>query len=267
MNKAIAAMAFAAALLTAATVKAQQAGEPQEGYSYFLPKTSLRLSVLVEKTTVTPGELCIYADRYLKKSDAPQTKSERYRIVSISMATEAVRDTARYFVLKADAKHSINYAEIDRNGILAAINTEARAAREFVPFESKPTDTRIDARKFLSQEILAAGSKAKMAELVAREIYDIRESRNEVARGQADFMPKDGEQLKLMLQLMDTQEQALTQMFCGTTIRDTMQNVIRYVPADEVSDLILFRFSEKLGMLDDDDQNTFVGSSQDGSAG
>ena len=253
MNKIVAAMAFVAALLIAATAKAQTEELPQEGYSYFLPKTSLRLSVLVEKTTVTPGELCIYAERYLKKNDAPQTKSERYRILSISVGTEAVRDTARFFVLKADAKHSINHAEIDRSGILTAINAEGRAVKEFVPFTKWQAPAKQDPRKFLNQEILAAGSKAKMAELTAHEIYDIRDSRNEVTRGQADFMPKDGEQLRLMLQLMDTQEQALMQMFCGTTTCDTMQTVIRYVPNAEVSDHILFRFSEKLGMLDADD--------------
>ncbi|RRD02105.1 DUF4831 family protein [Prevotella sp. OH937_COT-195] len=253
MNKFIAATAFAIVLMTAAMAKTQQIIQTQEGYSYFLPKTSLRLSVLVEKTTVTPGELCIYAGRYLKKNDAPQTKSEHYKIVSISMATEAVRDTARYFVLQADAKHCINHAEIDRNGILTAINTEGKTVKDFVPFEKQTAIPRQDPRKFLNQEILAAASKAKMAELTAHEIYDIRDSRNELTRGKAEFMPKDGEQLRIMLQQLDTQERALLQMFCGTTTRDTTQTVIRYVPTEEVNDLILFRFSEKLGILDADD--------------
>lgn len=248
MNKFIAATAFAAALTTATTAKAQQ-----EGYPYFLPKTSLRLSVLVEKTTVTPGELCMYAKRYLKKDDAPQAKSSRYRIVSISIATEAVRDTARYFTLRADAKHCISHAEIDRNGILTAINTEGRQTREFVPFEKHAAPAKPDPRKFMNREILAAASKAKMAELTASEIYDIRDSRDDLTRGRAEAMPKDGEQLRIMLRQLDMQEQALLQMFCGTTACDTTQTVIRLVPEGDVSGHIMFRFSEKLGMLDADD--------------
>ena len=58
MNKTFAAITFAAVLFSSAA-KAQQTEQTQEGYSYFLPKTALRLSVLMEKTTVTPGELCI----------------------------------------------------------------------------------------------------------------------------------------------------------------------------------------------------------------
>lgn len=44
----------------------------------------------------------------------------------------------------------------------------------------------------MTEEILIAGSTAKMAELVAKEIYNIRESKNSLTRGQADYMPKDG---------------------------------------------------------------------------
>ena len=43
-----------------------------------------------------------------------------------------------------------------------------------------------------------ASSTAKMAELVAKEIYNIRESKNALLRGQADNTPSDGAQLKIM---------------------------------------------------------------------
>ena len=38
-----------------------------DGSSYFLPKTALRFTLLVEKTTYKPGEFNQYAERYLKK--------------------------------------------------------------------------------------------------------------------------------------------------------------------------------------------------------
>lgn len=50
-----------------------------------------------------------------------------------------------------------------------------------------------------------SNSSAKMAELVAKEIYSIRESRNALLRGEADNMPKDGAQLKLMLDNLNQQ--------------------------------------------------------------
>ena len=74
---------------------------------------------------------------------------------------------------------------------------------------------------FKTEEILSAGSTPKMAELTANEIYDIRENRALLTKGQADFMPKDGEQLRLMLANLDQQEEGLLQLFRGTDVKET----------------------------------------------
>ncbi len=44
-------------------------GVTPEGAVYYLPKTALRIVVQVEKTTYTPGDFCIYADRFLRLKD------------------------------------------------------------------------------------------------------------------------------------------------------------------------------------------------------
>ena len=120
---------------------------------------------------------------------------------------------------------------------------------------TKVADTakkRIDPRSFMTEEILIAGSTAKMAELVAKEIYNIRESKNSLTRGQADYMPKDGAALKLMLDNLDEQEQAMMQMFAGTTDRTEKSFTIRIKPEAGMKEKVAFRFSKKLGMLDAD---------------
>ena len=104
----------------------------------------------------------------------------------------------------------------------------------------------------MTEEILIAGSTAKMAELVAKEIYNIRESKNSLTRGQADYMPKDGAALKLMLDNLDEQEQAMMQMFAGTTDRIEKSFTIRIKPEADMKEKVAFRFSKKLGMLDAD---------------
>jgi hypothetical protein len=87
----------------------------------------------------------------------------------------------------------------------------------------------------------------------AQEIYDIRESRNMLSRGQAEFMPKDGEQLRIMMQGLNTQERALRQAFEGVTIKDTTEVIMTYVPTKEVEKELFFRFSKRLGFTDVDD--------------
>ena len=103
----------------------------------------------------------------------------------------------------------------------------------------------------MTEEILIAGSTAKMAELVAKEIYNIRESKNSLTRGQADYMPKDGAALKLMLDNLDEQEQAMMQMFANN--RPHRKIIYHpHKPEADMKEKIAFRFSKKLGMLDAD---------------
>ena len=92
-----------------------------------------------------------------------------------------------------------------------------------------------------------------MAELTAQEIYDIRDSKSQLNKGQADFMPKDGEQLRIMLNNLNTQEAALLQLFEGITEKDTIESVITFVPEKDTDKSILFRFSQKFGLTDTDD--------------
>jgi hypothetical protein len=112
----------------------------------------------------------------------------------------------------------------------------------------------VNPKDFLSEEILSATSTAKMAELVAKEIYSIRESRNAILRGQADNVPKDGEALKIILKNLEEQENALTAMFKGNTSREKKEYTIHITPGEADTDEgILFRFSSKRGILSADD--------------
>ena len=241
-----------AALLCSGAISANAENPEIDGSSYFLPKTALKFVLLTEKTTYTPGEFNQYAERYFKK-EASANEQTSYRIISIKMIPYGVADTSKVFTAKIDAKHNITYLHKNANGVLLAINDKPAAPKVEQPFEAAPKPAPINSYDYLSQEILHTGSKAKMAELTADEIYDIRESRSQLAKGQADNMPTDGQQLKLMLNRLDIQEKALNQLFYGTEVKDTAETVITYIPEGEVNRELLFRFSKHFGTVDKDD--------------
>lgn len=141
----------------------------------------------------------------------------------------------------------------DQNGVIMAVNDKPRAVESLPAFKPARKPTPIDPAKYMTAEMLAAGSSAKTAELIAQDIYDIRDSKNQLSRGEAEFMPKDGEQLKIMLNNLNVQEKAMLRFFQGTTTVDTMQVFVDYVPTKEVDKALLFRFSKHLGMVDQDD--------------
>ena len=246
--------ALLAAPATAQTARSQyQPGVTPSGAVYYLPKTAVRIAVRVEKTTYTPGEFSRYAERYLRLRDVAQEPSTSYRVIAVEQSAVGVADTSKVYAVEFNAKTSASNVALAENGVLLAVNATPRDVERPAVFKPAPKPAQLNPREYLNEEILAAGSTAKMAELTAQEIYDIRESRNLLTRGQADFMPKDGEQLRLMLTQLDAQNTALTQMFAGTTVRDTTEHIVTFCPSEETDRKVVFRFSRRLGLVDDDD--------------
>lgn len=238
---------------TAQEVSTYAPGATDEGVVYYLPKTEIELQVTATKVTYTPGEFCQYADRYLRLTGISSRPEEHWEINGIKVNSVGVPDPNNAYAIKLKDKSAASQVELTAEGIIKAINTTAPA--EKVP-AAKVEDTakkRLDPRSFMTEEILLAGSTAKMAELVAKEIYNIRESKNSLTRGQADYMPKDGAALKLMLDNLEEQEQAMTQMFAGTTDRTKKVFTFRVTPEGDIKDKVVFRFSKKLGVLGADD--------------
>ena len=229
-------------------------GMTQEGLVYFLPKTAIRVSVLVEKTTYQPGDFARYAQRYLRLSDVSQQPSTTCRVVGVSQTAVAVADTTKGFAVKFDIRSIAAQAQLSSDGCLLAINTDPVApVAQPEPFQPAPQRPMLNPRELMGEEILTAGSTAKMAELTAQEIYDLRENRSLLIKGQAEFNPKDGEQLKVMLRELDDQERALSSLFRGVTTIDTTECVIWMTPAAPVNRQVLFRLSQTEGMVDSDD--------------
>ncbi|MDO4159144.1 MAG: DUF4831 family protein [Prevotellaceae bacterium] len=235
------------------TVFSQSLKITEEGTGYYLPRTELFFTIQVEKTTYTPGEFSIYADKYLKMRDVNMQSSETYRIIDIKIHSLGERDTSKYYLAPTDAKHNIQDLNLDDNGVLLSINAAPKEIKLPVSFTPAPRPAKLNPRDYMNEDILSAGSTAKMAELSALEIYDIRESKSSLSKGQADFMPKDGEQLRIMLDNLATQERALMQLFTGVTIKDTTETVIKFVPNKPISKQLLFRFSKWMGITDADD--------------
>ncbi len=230
-----------------------------ESAEYYLPKTEMRFKVLVEKSSYTPGEFATYSERFLRKP-ARTKQTDTYRIAGISMYTTAIPDSAKLFTVPLDKKHTVFSVERDANGVLLAINSKGKSATSPKAFVAAPKSKALNPHDFMSEAILSAATKSKMAELTAQEIYDIRSSRDELSRGEAEYMPQDGEQLKIMLANLAKQEDILTQTFQGVTVNDTTEVEVVFCPkgrsesgesADEKA--VLFRFSKKLGLLESDD--------------
>ena len=239
-------------LMMAAALSPACAQKDNGNFTYFLPKTEVSISLLIEKTTYTPGKLADYCDLYFKTKGESEA-SVSYRIVGMKFAVAGVPDTSKQYDLVIDKKHSILNIDCDKNGVLKAINSKGKDDEPIEKFKPAPRQPMPSPNDYMSQDILSSTNLPKMARMIAQDIYDIRDSRNQLARGEAEFMPKDGEQLKIMLAQLQTQENALLQMFEGTTVTDTTETVVSFVPEKENAKQMIFRFSRHFGLTDTDD--------------
>ena len=223
------------------------------GVTYALPKTQIEIEVKANKITYTPGEFSKYADRYLRLNNVSADPKEYWELVSAQVKSVGIPDKDNVYFVKMKDKTVAPLIELTEDGIIKSINVpiDKKAATPAQPLAAQKK--KVNPRDFLTEEILMASSTAKMAELVAKEIYNIRESKNALVRGQADNMPKDGAQLKLMLDHLDEQEQAMTEMFSGVLNKEEKIYTIRLTPGKDMNNEVAFRFSKKLGIVANND--------------
>ena len=244
---------FAACHIQAQDVAHYTPGTLDEGVVYYLPKTQIEMMVTATKVTYTPGELCQYANRYLRLQGILAQPSEHWEINAIKVNAIGVPDAQKAYSIKVKDKMVTSQVELTEDGIIKAINTTAPQEEKARKEKPAGKQKRVDPRNFMTEEMLMAGSSNKMAELIAKEIYNIRESKNSLTRGQADYMPQDGAALKIMLNNLEEQEKALTEMFSGTTDRTEKTFTFYVEPEQEITDQVVFRFSKKLGVMKEND--------------
>lgn len=221
-----------------------------EGVTYCLPATTIDITVDAMCITNKPGEFHRYAERYLRLNNVISSEEKYWEIENVSVQLTGKPDTEKMFTVRLNNSSASNLHLTD-DGIIESINTEPRTT----PATQKETvakSNRTDARQYLTEEILQATSTAKMAELVAKEIYAIRESKISITRGQADNMPKDGMAMQLVLNELDKQEKALMELFTGVTDTTRVSRTVHFTPTtqSDTAKAVMFRFSRKLGLVD-----------------
>jgi hypothetical protein len=227
------------------------------GITYSLPKTMLIINAEVTKLTYKAGPYAKYAEKYLGVKNVAMEDRTQYRLGKLSIVNKGVPDTDNTYIVEFKAGTVAPFAYLTDDGMLCSINAEytppvepSTSARDNAPKQDGTADDKAPA---FTEELLMAGSEARQAEVAARQIYRIRESRMNILTGEADNLPPDGEAMKLVIQQLERQEKALVCLFAGTTAEETSWFDVALTPYESLEKEVLFRFSERLGIVDADD--------------
>lgn len=253
-SRILAALTFALALSAQAQDAVQLMPEKFNDYAlnYYLPKTIVEIEFVATQTTYKAGPYYQYAQKYLGTTNVITQDDVKWSLYRTTMIPRGIADTEYRYQLTFKPGQT-PYIFVNKEGCILSVNTtpDTLCDSTFPPIE-KDIINEIDTRKALSEEMLMSGSVAKMAELAAKQIYRIRESRLNLLTGEADNMPSDGESLKIIIDQLDQQESALTALFLGTSSVKYVSKRIKYMPQENVENGVILRFSDVYGFVDAD---------------
>lgn len=223
------------------------------GVTYTLPKTKIELTLLASNKKYTPGEFAKYASTYLHIEGVQLQPKNYWELDKVTISSIGVPDAERVFFVEMKDKTVAPFMSLTKDGIIEAINVPYGSKEVKSVSQTNTEKTLPNPRSYFTEEILVASSTAKMAELVAKEIYSIRESRNSLLRGEAENTPQDGNQLKLMLDNLAIQEESLLTLFKGQTTTTPQEFLVSIEPKADIVDSVICRFSTQLGVVESDD--------------
>ena len=234
------------------------------GITYSLPKTELNIVITAQCTIEKPGPFYQYAERYLATKDIITINNETWQIDNIEIKSSAIADPNRTFQVAIDNKGIANNITYANDNIIAGVNvlsdwldksdkSDKSDNSQFSIFSSKTQRPSVLNSQFnysvLNEDALVATSIPKMAEMVARQIYHIRESRTALLSADLDQIP-DGEALKTMLAQFDKEEAELVAFFVGKSTSYTITKTYSISPEDDLKDHVIARISSAEGLID-----------------
>ena len=224
------------------------------GVVYSLPKTSFEITLTIKKSTYQRGDFYTFAQRYLAIEDPVIENRVVYSLEDINIENKGIPDKSNSFMVAFRPKSIEPFVFLREDGVIISINAEQeteKSAELVLPAAVFPSE---NPRRYLSQETLMAGSTSKQAELVARQIFDLRRNRSDILSGEADNMPPDGNAYNVVMSEIDKQEKALTELFAGSLKTEYFTTTVVVVPeSNNIDKQVIVRFSEKLGAVDVDD--------------
>lgn len=224
------------------------------GVIYNLPKTAISVTIDYEKITLQAGPYAAYAKKYLGITDAISKDQTYYNLESVEASEMGVKDEENNFFVEFKPNSAMSFVSLSPEGFICAINEDCAAEDTKESKASKPQQVQnlSDANNYLTQEIIMATTGSKKAELIARQIYNLRENRNDILSGDVDNLPTDDGGFSILMAKIDEQEQALTSLFIGTKKIEQESKTIVYNFDDSQNREIVARFSEKFGVVSKD---------------
>lgn len=225
------------------------------GVVYSLPKTRIEIALDIEEERYEPGSFSSYALRYIGQ-EAGRKSYSRYRIRRSSLRSVGVPDSTARYLVAFDRRTVAPFVALTDLGIIASINGRSRKDIEGDPMPPRysPWSEPDRVMPALPEEYNLAATEALQAQIAGSYYHRVRESLNDLAMGDVEQLPKDGEMMRLMMTRLEREERRTRRLFMGDTLRRTHHVRLYIDPKGEDVEVVeLGRFSPYYGVLPEGD--------------
>jgi uncharacterized protein YggU (UPF0235/DUF167 family) len=245
-------MLAGAIMICASYAQVVEKGEPV--LVYYSPKTMINLEFHYTIETQEPGIYSEYAEDMLGLTDYVTETKTIYHLTNVQIGTATIADYTRPHKVKSEAGIPL-LLHINEKGLLAGYNTplveSPKAQKKHESSTKAGVKSRIVSMKSAPylDDVLQAASPLAQANAVAKQILHIRETRMYLLSGEVEHSPADGKAMKEVLEELDKQEQALTELFTGKKTTRKESKFVRIDPEEEIPNMF---FSEENGFTNRD---------------
>ncbi len=247
MKRKIALLFIAFSGLYIAQAQHLQEGEP--ALVYYSPKTSIVLDFSYTEEVHETGPYAQYAYKLLGIKEIETGNKTLFHLNDISIRSHTDVDLTRPHKVVATSE-SMQLLSINERGLLVGYNLPPYEKKAKHNHEDKDPIAMAGTSRAASipEEVLKTSALSDQAEIVAKQIYHIREARMYLLSGEVEHAPADGEAMKLVLDEMARQEEELTALFVGRSRKTEKHKQIEIYPnAGELEHEEMLYFSSENG--------------------
>lgn len=235
----------------------------QEGITYALPRTGLRIKVKAVKETFEPGPYASFAEQLLGITGAKNRASVNWFIDEVNLETFAEPDPNQVYKAMGYAAFMVG---LTPDGILAGINAETsgnkmKSVKSNNMNESPGKNDGFSFAHINHTPVYASGDSTnnfrptrvsieRKAAEAAERILECRMARYHMVAGLMDEFHPDGAAYKASLNELKQIEKNYLSLFVGRTTYHSEKFSFDFVPTSSAErGEVVFRFSEDAGVL------------------
>ena len=197
----------------AGAVMAQVVARDESALVYYSPKTDVVLNFNYTVERQEAGIYAQYAESMLGVKEWVKETRTTHRLHDVRITTHTSTDYNRPHKVSANAGIPM-LLNINAKGLLVGYNVPLDKS-EKKAFPKHPQEKAKEAAQLAvpyMESVLKAATPLAQAHAVAQQIMHIRETRMFLLSGEVEKEPADGKAMQLVLDELDKQEQALTEL-------------------------------------------------------